>query len=55
LPAIVLVCSFLSLFHKYTLSWNEKSRMRIHSRKMLLRQVHFTQMKMLLSEVSHAD
>jgi hypothetical protein len=27
---------------------------RIHSRKMLLKQVHFTQMKMLLSEGSHA-
>ncbi len=28
---------------------------RIHSGKMLLKQVHFTQMRMLPSEVSHAD
>jgi hypothetical protein len=28
---------------------------RIHSRKMLLKEVHFTHMKMLPSEVSHAD
>jgi hypothetical protein len=40
---------------KYNTARGYLSRGRIHSGKMLLRRVHFTQMKLLPSEVRHAD
>src|SRR6266568_4611106 len=45
----------LRRFSRNTDRTTSKSRWRIHSRKMLLRRVHFTQITMLLSGGSHAD